>query len=151
MTNLVTLEEYKRYKGINSEKIRECLLKETDLTLMHAEQLANSVISAENSSKVIHQNHVFSMKHRQRSKSRDRNCYTCGKPGHLSKDCYKNKKCTNCSKFGHTSDYCKRKKSHNSNKLYAINTDFSNLKFISCNFLGLSVPLSLTHVQPFLY
>jgi hypothetical protein len=36
-------------------------------------------------------------------------CFTCQKPGHVSKNCYKNAKCTVCQKIGHTSNFCQRK------------------------------------------
>jgi len=49
---------------------------------------------------------------------KDINCFSCGKKGHVSKDCYKNKKCPVCQRFGHTANYCRRNKIN-----FILNTD----------------------------
>jgi len=41
------------------------------------------------------------------SKKDSKNCYTCNKPGHRSKDCFKNQTCKNCNRKGHTEKVCK--------------------------------------------
>jgi transposase InsO family protein len=42
-------------------------------------------------------------------------CYTCGKPGHMARDCGKStKKCTFCKKSGHTTEECYSRKKQSS-------------------------------------
>jgi transposase InsO family protein len=42
-------------------------------------------------------------------------CYTCGKRGHISKDCYKNtKNCSYCKISGHTIEECRKKEQSSS-------------------------------------
>ena len=103
-------------KGLAHPRIRECLLKDGKLTLKNAESLASSMNAAELSNKDFENGsgRVLATLPRQkgphplRSRSQSSNrkpsgCFTCGKPGHLARDCYKNHTCKNCRKVGHLS------------------------------------------------
>ena len=126
-------------RGISNNTIRETLLKESNLTLAKTEQIANCAIAAQSNCKLFATTpHTEPVLHvNSTSPKSSFTCYTCGKPGHfskdcrktkrsqhyssslkskcttcntaghLSKDCYKNHKCSLCSKIGHTETYCR--------------------------------------------
>src|SRR2546429_109775 len=43
------------------------------------------------------------------NKRKVKRCYTCGKQGHLSRECYKNWICEKCNKKGYTKEVCRSK------------------------------------------
>ncbi len=115
-------------KGLAHPKIRESLLKEEGLTLKKTELIAASINAAEMSNKDFdrkndhlllncskNQEVRMPMKFRPRSSSRKRpvTCFTCRKPGHVAKDCYKNHTCKNCRKVGHTEKFCRGRRKEN--------------------------------------
>ena len=61
------------------------------------------------------------------SMEKARQCFTCHRMGHLSKDCFKNQKCKKCKKFGHSEQYCRIK---HVNYLWSID---NNGKLIFCD------------------
>ena len=145
-------------KGMRCDKIRKALLKETDLLLKDAENIANSIQAAEENNKnfdskqgTVLANYsskrvVFNQdnpRKRDRSASQRRSmiCYTCKKPGHLAKECYKNHMCELCHTFGRTEKVCRFKqksKTETSRKgltltlTCALDGAENELTFISC-------------------
>ena len=115
-------------KGLAHPRIRECLLKEDKLTLKKTESLANSISAAELSNKDFENKNERVLANLplpkgprvSRSSSRPRSqkttaCFTCGKTGHLARDCYKNHTCKICRKVGHTEKFCRIKRRDNPN------------------------------------
>ena len=102
--------------GTNNVKIRESLLKESNLTLAKTEQIANCAHAAEKNCNVISSSSQDKTLHVRKvggsnnpPNSRPKYCTTCQREGHFSHDCYRNHKCQKCSKFGHFENYCRSK------------------------------------------
>ena len=158
-------------RGVSSNHIRQKLLQETSLQLLKCEQIANSVVSAETDTKIIqnrtenvfyvtnknnfnnknykHQNRSysprsFSPRNRSNSNSSEmKQCFTCNRKGHLSKDCYKNAKCQKCHKIGHTSSHCgkftnRKNVQKDKNSVMSLGEKGSQLNFIEASFNGYS-------------
>jgi len=113
-------------KGLAHPKIRESLLKEEGLTLKKTELIAASINAAELTNKDFDRKNdrllltcskqEVHKKLRPRSSSRKRTavtCFTCKKPGHVAKDCYKNHTCKKCHKVGHTEKFCRVRRNEN--------------------------------------
>lgn len=122
-------------KGVRNADVRVALLQKTKLPLKRAEEIASSMIFAEDSSKAFQDEaKVLSLnsssfsagpemsKEGPQSSNYRQNrpralgspkvtCWTCKKPGHYSKDCYRNHVCEKCHRIGHFEKFCRFAKS----------------------------------------
>ena len=104
--------------GLRSESVQKELLTKTTLTFKDAVQIAQSMSSADKTSRSIHANrtsetgkissvHSVSMQDSRLARSP---CYRCGRTGHMSDKCrFKDATCHACGKLGHIAPVCKSK------------------------------------------
>ena len=165
-------------KGIKSPKLTEHILSAGNLslkdTIARAEGMQQAINDSEqltdNRHSVMHVNeqdtraiNTFSRRNRSasrnthhRSNSRQR-CYSCGKEGHMQKQCnkkvdkcltchkpgqcFKNKKCTNCLKIGHTFNVCRARSLHQTNSILAIESKKSPLNYVTGSFCDVNLSM----------
>ena len=97
--------------GLRSEAMQKRLLTEEDLTLTKAVDLAQSMETAERTTKAFKgpEPSIRKIKSPQGGK-RLQPCYRCGKTNHTSADCrFKEAECRNCGKTGHIAPVCRSK------------------------------------------
>lgn len=109
-------------RGMRSQKIIEVLLGDANLTLTAAIEKAEGIQQAIKDTNTLSRPTEAVMAFQQSSyprkfrndagPSRPANnvCFTCGKPNHVAKNCYKNMKCKICNRVGHTANVCRSRK-----------------------------------------